>query len=615
MKALIYNSGLGKRMGELTAHCHKSMVKLQNGETIFERQIRILQECGIRDVVVTTGPFKEQLEQVTKQPRFSNMHFTLVENSVYDQTNYIYSMYLAKEHINDDMILLHGDLVFNKELLKKVLASNEANLITINRQKTLPEKDFKGRIKDGKLQEVSINIFDDNCFALQPMYKLDRETLSKWVQKTVEFVESGNTKVYAENAFNEILPTLDVKEFSYENDYIDEIDNPDDLKRVSSEIRSFDFREQPIYDGLESLKKILDEVNPTKIMVVSDKVMFDKWPLKSLLDNLGVDYTFFCDYESNPQFNDIVKGIKMLKDEKCDFIISLGGGSSIDTAKVMKLYSVLDYQKGVTNDYKYNPIKHLAIPTTAGTGSESTRYAVCYYEGKKQSVTHDSIVPDYVILEPELLMGLPLYQKKATILDALAQSIESYWSVNSTDESKEYSKRSIKSILNELEGYINDNNLEITAKMLHASNLAGKAINITQTTAAHAMSYKLTSLYGIAHGHAVALTLPYVWEYMINNTDKCIDPRGKDYLNDAFNELANIFECNSPQMCCNKLKEVFNNFDLPIPESTNEELDMLTSSVNPDRLRNNPVELDKQTITDIYTKSLYIFSESKNNGK
>lgn len=598
MKALIYNSGLGKRMGDLTKDKPKSMVELKNGETIFERQLRLLRECGIKDVIVTTGPFKEKIEAVTREPQFADMNFTLVENPVYDKTNYIYSMYCAREYLNDDMIMLHGDLVFNKELLKKVLASSDKDLITINHKKKLPEKDFKGRIKNGNLQEVSINIFDEDCFALQPMYKLSKETLKKWLEKTVEFVQKGETKVYAENAFNEILPNLSVKEFSYENDFIDEVDNPDDLERVSTEIRNFDFREQEILNGLSSINEILDKECPHKIMVVCDKTMFEKWPVKKILEDGNRDFILFSDFGSNPKFDDIVKGIKIFNEENCDFIISVGGGSSIDTAKVIKLYSILDYKNGITNNYKYNSVKHLAIPTTAGTGSESTRYSVCYYEGAKQSVTHDSIVPNYVILEPKLVIDLPPYQKKATIMDALSQAIESYWSVNSNEESKKYSTESINIILKNLEKYINNNDLETTNEMLKASNLAGKAINITQTTSAHAMSYKITSLYGTAHGHAVMLTLPFIWEYMENNYDACIDKRGKDYLKNTLKDLRDMIGGYQ------KLLEIFDSLELQRPTMNNKELNLLVDSVNPVRLKNNPELLSKDAIKEIYMKSL-----------
>ena len=240
MKAIIYNSGLGKRMCDLTKNCHKSMVKLENGETIYERQLRILNKCGIKEVIVTVGPFKEQLIEVSKKEIYKNMSFTFVENQVYQETNYIYSMYLAKNYLNDDVLSLHGDLVFDEGLLRSIIRSPIPSLGLCNPKKKLPEKDFKGRVKDGKIMEVSINIFDNNCFAFQPLYKFSKQDINKWVEKVIEYIESGNNKVYAENALNELLPSMDIKAVSYEEHYIDEIDTPEDLKRVSMEIVDYE---------------------------------------------------------------------------------------------------------------------------------------------------------------------------------------------------------------------------------------------------------------------------------------------------------------------------------------------------------------------------------------
>ena len=119
MKAIIFNSGLGRRMAGLTEKNPKCMVKLYNGETIFERQIRILNECGINEFIVTTGPFKEQLYEVAA--KFENVKFQFVANDDYMNTNYIVSMNNANENLDDDVLLLHGDLVFNKNLVIKLL--------------------------------------------------------------------------------------------------------------------------------------------------------------------------------------------------------------------------------------------------------------------------------------------------------------------------------------------------------------------------------------------------------------------------------------------------------------------------------------------------------------
>ena len=105
-------------------------------------------------------------------------------------------------------------------------------------------------------------------------------------------------------------------------------------------------------------------------------------------------------------------------------------------------------------EYIDSGITLIAVPTTAGTGSESTCHAVIYYEGEKQSISHTSIIPNYAILEPSVLETLPVYQKKCTMLDALCQAIESWWSVNSTEESKEYSRKAILAIKENWEEYI-----------------------------------------------------------------------------------------------------------------------------------------------------------------
>jgi len=246
MKAVIFNSGLGNRMGEFTQKNHKSMARLKDGETIFHRQIRILSEEGIDDFLVTTGPFEDQLKREAAD--FPELNFEFVKNDIYDQTNYIYSMYLAREHMQDDLLFLHGDLVFNRKLIHDILNCSEKNTATVNFKKALPEKDFKGRVVDGKVLEVSIHIFDEDCFAFQPLYKMDRATASAWIGKVVEFIHDGEMKCYAENALNKIFPALNVRAFSYDGYYIDEIDNLDDYNRVTSEILPFDEADKKMFN-------------------------------------------------------------------------------------------------------------------------------------------------------------------------------------------------------------------------------------------------------------------------------------------------------------------------------------------------------------------------------
>lgn len=229
MKALIFNSGAGRRMGGLTAERPKCLLPLSDGETVLSRQLRILSENGISEAVITTGGASEM---IYAEAIGSGMKITAVMNEKYAETNYIYSMYLAEGFIADnDILMLHGDLVFDGRIVSKLMDITGSACIT-DRSAPLPEKDFKGRIRDGRLCEVSVSIFGSDCFALQPMYRLERSAAMAWSGKVREFVNAGKTDVYAENALNGIAEELDIKEVSYSGIFVSEIDTADDYKNV-----------------------------------------------------------------------------------------------------------------------------------------------------------------------------------------------------------------------------------------------------------------------------------------------------------------------------------------------------------------------------------------------
>ena len=368
--------------------------------------------------------------------------------------------------------------------------------------------------------------------------------------------------------------------------------------------------DQKIISGIAQLPAILKEVGCEKLFLVVDS-SYPFLNIKDAIEALPVkERVMFSDFTPNPLYEQVCNGIELLKTTNCDTILAVGGGSAIDVAKCIKL-AVLAKERNasiipplvntrVACDGAQLPF--ITIPTTAGTGSESTHNAVMYYEGAKQTVTNDSVLPDYAVLEPSVLKTLPLYQKKCTMMDALCQGIESWWSVNSTDESYEYSRETIELIMANWRKYIFENDDEAAAKIMLAANYGGKAINITQTTAAHAMSYKITSLYKLPHGHAVAVCLPEIWEYMIGHMDKCIDKRGQVYLDNIFNDIAKAMGCDRPKDAIVMFRQMMEYMDLKIPEAMNreEELEVLATSVNPVRLRNNPIRLEEQIIYNLY---------------
>lgn len=321
------------------------------------------------------------------------------------------------------------------------------------------------------------------------------------------------------------------------------------------------------------------------------------------VEKTGVEMIGFRDFQPNPLYESVVKGVELFNDEKCDSIMAVGGGSAMDVAKCIKLYSNLlgDGADGawLKAEIIPNSIPFIAMPTTAGTGSEATRYAVIYYNDAKQSVTSESFIPSAVLMDPNALKTLPLYQKKATMMDALCHAIESFWSVNSTEKSKEYSRAAIQAVLKHMDGYL-ANTEEGNAGMLKAAHTAGQAINITQTTAGHAMCYKITSLFHSAHGHAAILCDRVLFPWMAENTDKCTDPRGEEYLKATLDEIGRDMGCKDATEGAEKLRIIFDSLELEVPTATAEQFEILKNSVNPVRLKNHPIALDVDTIDSLY---------------
>jgi len=339
-------------------------------------------------------------------------------------------------------------------------------------------------------------------------------------------------------------------------------------------------------------RKVLKIENANRIFLVCGKSFLNQKLYNEIILNLSFKITIFTDFEINPKYESVLRGIKAYKESNSDFIIAAGGGSAIDVAKCIRCYNKCNTQ---TIDALCPAL--LAIPTTAGSGSESTEFAAIYVDGIKHSISDSSNLPKYVCLDSELLDTLPLNQRKFTMLDALCHSIEAFWSVNSTDESKNYSKRAIKTILENYKGYI-ENNQKSNSSMLEASNFAGRAINIAKTTACHAMSYILTSHYGTSHGFAASLFIPSVWDFINKHcADRCSDVRGNEYLSSTMKELELLI---TPS----RFTEIVNGLGLQRPKLKNETPYDLALKVNEDRLKNTPVLMYQEDIEKIYTDVL-----------
>lgn len=229
MKALILNSGMGSRMGEETKAHPKCMTTLTGEETILSRQLAQLYKAGIQEVVMTTGYCNDILMDYCDRVR-GELPVTYVHNEKYGETNYIYSIYQAREYLEDDILLLHGDLVFEASVLKDILDSEESCMV-VDSTLPLPEKDFKAVIVDDRISKVGIEFFE-HAAAAQPLYKILQKDWMVWLKEIEAFCEQGNTSCYAENAYNEISDKCRIIPLDIKGRLCSEIDTLEDRERI-----------------------------------------------------------------------------------------------------------------------------------------------------------------------------------------------------------------------------------------------------------------------------------------------------------------------------------------------------------------------------------------------
>lgn len=353
-----------------------------------------------------------------------------------------------------------------------------------------------------------------------------------------------------------------------------------------------------ILDDYTQIKKVFEQLNVQKPFVCCGKSFQKTNIFKYLSDNF--DIVVFDNIRPNPRFEDMIDAVKLFNSQQCDFMIGAGGGSPMDSAKMIRLMATNDVSKALTEPMKNNDIKALFIPTTAGTGAEATKSSVFYINDvDKTSIANYDFIPDYVLFDASLLETLPDYQRKCTCLDALCHAIESYWSAKATDESKEYATRAIKLFFDCKNSYMSNEKYG-NEKMLEASFYGGKAINITGTTAAHAMCYNITMNCGTAHGHSVAVVLSKLWEYMLSHNEAVNHKNGRDYTLSVFNELAKIMGAKSFADGLQIFNSILDEFKLDFPKTEKDNVKSFVSKVNTQRLGNNPTKLSNTDVENIY---------------
>jgi len=300
MKALILNSGLGHRMGVLTSEHPKCMTEISPTDTMLSRQLRLLSKAGIKEVVMTTGYFDDILVEYCHSLQLP-LEFTFVNNPLYAETNYIYSIYCAREHLRDqDILLMHGDLVFEATVLDDILEFPKS-CMKVSSTQPLPEKDFKAVIRDGRVRAVGVEFFE-SAMEAQALYKLNKEDWNIWLDKICEFCENGNRKRYAEVAFNQISDTLPIYPFDAKNRLCAEIDTPEDLANVTARLKEIEnrtvymcFSADMLHSGHIAIIRKAEKLGKLIIGVLSDEAVasYKRFPLmpfeerKSVFENIS----------------------------------------------------------------------------------------------------------------------------------------------------------------------------------------------------------------------------------------------------------------------------------------------------------------------------------------
>jgi len=228
MKAIILASGVGKRLRPLTYEIPKPLIKIGN-KTILDYQMDNLIGCNITNIIITAGPFADKTKMHVKE-NYLGIEVSYVNNPKYETTNYIYSMWLTKGLIDDDIILLHGDLLFDKKLLERLINEECENCVLVNRKIRAPEKDFKAVIENNRVVKIGVEFSGENAFFSAPLYKFSKLDFLCWLDEIENFIKRGDTKSYVEDAFNKISDKIVLRPLYFYDELCMEIDTMKDLE-------------------------------------------------------------------------------------------------------------------------------------------------------------------------------------------------------------------------------------------------------------------------------------------------------------------------------------------------------------------------------------------------
>lgn len=235
MKAVILAAGIGSRMPEYTSRMPKALVPVK-GISVLERMLDALFSAGITDVLITIGHFADQIQKfVADHKKYESMSIKFSLSPDYATTNYITSLWNAREEIlGNDILLFHGDMIFDQHILDSIVAS-KTSAVCIRDGGDLPEKDFKGRVIDGRVTEIGVDVWGEDAHACMPIYKILAKDMAVWMEGIGKLIKAGDTKCYAEKALNAVSDRIQLVPHVYTTaDLCMEVDTAEDIKIAES---------------------------------------------------------------------------------------------------------------------------------------------------------------------------------------------------------------------------------------------------------------------------------------------------------------------------------------------------------------------------------------------
>lgn len=315
-------------------------------------------------------------------------------------------------------------------------------------------------------------------------------------------------------------------------------------------------------------------------------------------------------FAPNPDVRDLSQGLSVIRDTRPDVVVGVGGGSVMDMAKLLCAFQDVPNDEVEERIRAGKPVhtrrtKLVLVPTTAGSGSEATHFAVVYVGDAKFSVAGPALLPDVTVLDPALSESGSAYQRAASGMDALAQCIESLWAVGACADSRSFALRGARMLLSGIEDFVLSPHSGAARAMTVGSHLAGRAINLSRTTGAHALSYALTRRYGVSHGHAVALTLGAFMDAHAEASASELQSAVRwPAHRQALEDIALLLDASDPAMSGDRFVALGRKLGLDMALAdvgvrTPAEIRSLADAVNGQRLSNNPIHFTRAELTEL----------------